>query len=261
MLAAILLLSPLGPTPDDGSRWVLSRTQERLEARHTRHREVFGKGVSGLNLAVLSAIDRVQATAPGGGGYFADPSARPLESPVGYPLRLWGEELFVPERTTSFCSGATYAALVEALSILYPQNPGAGEEVFESLRQFEPGGGRREDQTGFWGVWNGESAGLWHALGPLTGMGRRIAPRSLRPGDFLHVFWGPTRGHSTVFLGWTNSGGLRVWSSQKSTNGLGDLTIPPGGFARLVGVRLIQPLGLLRARPGLFPAPADLLEP
>jgi hypothetical protein len=261
MLAAVLILAPTGPTPDDGTRWVLSREAQRLEARHTRHREVFGKGMRGWNLAVLSGIDRVQSTAPKGGGYFANPAALPLESPVGYPLRLWGEELFVPERRTSFCSGATYAALIEAVGFLFPENPGAGPEVFESLRQHEVGGGRREDQVGFWGVWNGESAGLWHALGPLTGMGRRVPPHQLRPGDFLHVFWNRVRGHSTIFLGWTSSGGLRVWSSQKSTNGFGDLTIAPGRYSRLVGVRLVEPLGLLTARPGVYPAPEDLLDP
>ena len=49
---------------------------------------------------VLRAIDRVQASAPDGGGYFIGLKADPLESPIGYPLRLFGRQMLLSPRTT-----------------------------------------------------------------------------------------------------------------------------------------------------------------
>ena len=53
---------------------------------------------------VLRAIDRVQASAPDGGGYFIGLKADPLESPIGYPLRLFGRQILLSPRTTFWAS-------------------------------------------------------------------------------------------------------------------------------------------------------------
>lgn len=242
-LAAVLAAAPLP---------LLSPAQARLPARHTRHWEVYGGGVPAANRAVLQAIDLIQAKAPGGGGYFADPAARPLESPLGQPLSLWGRPLFKPQRSTSFCSGATYGALVGALNILFPDPPPLPDEALESLRQTEADGSRRENQSGFWGVWNGEGAGLEHALVTLGKMGRRVPPREAKAGDFIHIYWKNGLGHSAVFLGWTKPRGLRIWSSQKATNGLGDWTVPRSRAKSVVVVRLTHPEAVVRLKSGFF---------
>lgn len=245
---------------------VLSQAQAALPAHHTRHLERFGRGASREARAVLAAVDWVQSTAPRGGGYFANPKAVPLESPIGAPLRLWGRTLFEPGRTTSFCSGATYAVLVDALNRLKPSGSDLPDEAWESFRQTEADGRRRENQVGFWGAWNGEGAGLENALTVASQMGDRVAPRQARPGDFMHIFWRNGLGHSVVFLGWQRRGarttGVRFWSSQKATHGLGDWTVPSSRIGSVVVVRLARPLAALEVRPGVFPyakAPGDPL--
>src|SRR5690242_10904342 len=49
---------------------VLNDAQLSAGAHHTRHAELFSNGAPKNNLAVLQAIDKVQATAMDGGGYF-----------------------------------------------------------------------------------------------------------------------------------------------------------------------------------------------
>ena len=67
------------------------KTADQLKAgaHHTRHAELFSRGIDGFNLLVLAAVDKVQSTAPDGGGYFVGVKAKPAESPIGYPLRLF----------------------------------------------------------------------------------------------------------------------------------------------------------------------------
>src|SRR5436309_2652402 len=98
------------PTVDDGRAYVLSAAQLAGGAHHVRHAEFFGRGVEGINLFVLRAIDQVQASAPDGGGYFTGVKATPAESPIGYRLELFGRPMLQPPRTTSYCSGSTYSA-------------------------------------------------------------------------------------------------------------------------------------------------------
>lgn len=50
-------------------------------------------------------------------------------------------------------------------------------------------------------------------------------PREARPGDFVQLWRRNKSGHSVIFLGWVRRGGKRVgiryWSTQRSTNGIG----------------------------------------
>src|SRR4051812_34133756 len=96
-LFAIILIAHLAtahgasttqPTRDDGTPYLLIDDQLTAGAHHTRHAELFSRGIDGINLFVLRGIDKVQSTAPDGGGYFIGIKATPTESPIGYPLAL-----------------------------------------------------------------------------------------------------------------------------------------------------------------------------
>lgn len=213
--------------------------------RHLRHEAVFKKYTGGYNLAVLKAIDRVQAHAMDGGGYFTGITASPAESPIGYPLKLFGRALLAPPRATSYCSGSTYGVLIEALNLIFP---GGGTKLspgrLEALRMQEPEGGRREDGVKYWGKWNDDGWGSNYALVQYSGMGEDIAPEQARPGDFINISWKSGRGHAVVFLGWYKKGGERgmvYWSSQKNTNGYSDVVCPLSSVESVRIVRLTHP--------------------
>ena len=214
---------------------------------HTRHLELLGAGVPEINREVLAAVDRVQATAPDGGGYFIGLKAVPAECPIGYPLTLKGAPMLTPTRTTSYCSGSSYTAFIEALDRLLPRP--LDPERAELMRMQEPDGGRREDETKAWGWWNADGNGCDFALVQYLGVGERIKATDAKPGDFMNIAWKSGLGHSVVFLGWTRipdkGDGIVYWSSQKGTNGLGDQTSPLSSVQALSAVRLTHPERLL----------------
>ncbi len=244
-----------------GAWHILSSDHLDLPAQHTRHEAVFGKGVPYFNRLVLKGIDEVQSSAMLGGGYFIGIKAQPTESPIGYPLCLGENSLLNPPRTTSYCSGASYAAFIEALNLWLPQGRSWSNEFnrlpetypmelskdrLEALRMQEPDGGRREDGVKFWGHWNADGFGNHFALVQYSKMGERISPEKARPGDFINISWKSGIGHSTVFLGWayTQDGkkAVRFWSSQKSTNGLGDQVSPLDTIKSVCIVRVSRPM-------------------
>jgi hypothetical protein len=191
------------PTTDDGTRYLLTDDQLHAGAHHTRHAELFARGVDGFDLLVLQAIDKVQATAPDGGGYFIGVKAKPTESPIGYPLALLSQPLLDPPRKTSYCSGSTYSAFIEALNLILPADTTKlTPERAEAMRMQEPDGGRREDGVKFWGHWNDDGPGCQYALVQYAKMGVELEPIHARPGDFLNINWKTGNGHSVVFLGW-----------------------------------------------------------
>ena len=234
------------PTQDDGTWFVLDPADLDAGTHHTRHAEIFGKYVTGYNLLILQAIDKVQASAPDGGGYFIGISAVPTESPIGYPLKLFGKALLDPPRSTSYCSGSTYAAFIEALNTLYADRADSLDDArYESLRMQEENGGRREDTVKFWGKWNDDGFGNHFALVQYAKMGQEIKPRQARPGDFMNISWKHGGGHSVIFLGWhKDEAGKKYvvyWSSQTRTNGFGDEVIPIERIQEVKVVRLIHP--------------------
>ena len=236
-------------TEDDGLWLFVDTADVPRVAQHLNHEAMFKKYVTGCNLAVLKADDIVQAHAMDGGGYFTGMSAKPTESPIGYQLNLFQKPLLNPPRTTSYCSGSSYAVFVEALNLIFP---GGGTrlspERLESLRMQEPDGGRREDKVKFWGKWNDDGWGTHYALVQYSGMGEEIPPHRARPGDFMNISWVRGLGHSVVFLGWfmkENKIGMIFWSSQKSTNGYGDVVLWPLSNVKSVKtVRMTHPEGV-----------------
>ncbi len=233
-------------TQDDNTRILLEKSDLAGGIHHTQHMDLFGKYVSGYNLAILQSIDKVQAQFDSGGGYFIGIKAVPTESPVGYALSLFGKELLNPPRTTSYCSGASYAVFVESLNnILVDQASNLDYQHYETLRMQEEDGDRREDHVKFWGKWNADGFGNHFALVQYSGMGRRVMPVNARPGDFMNISWKSGIGHSVVFLGWySNEKGQKkvvYWSSQKSTNGFGDAVVDIDKIKEVVIVRLKSP--------------------
>ncbi len=235
--------SNLQPTRDDGSWFFLNPEDLRAGKYHTTHEELFGKYVAGYNYYVIKGIDIVQSYAPDGRGYFTGITARPPESPIGYRLRLFGKPLLDPPRTTSYCSGATYAAFIEAMNMIFP---GGAEKItserLEAMRLQEPDGSRREDRVKFWGYWNADGFGNHFALVQYSGMGKVVSPKQARPGDFMNISWESGYGHSVIFLGWTRDKkgtmGIVYWSSQMDTNGLGDVVL--SSVKRIKGLKVVR---------------------
>jgi hypothetical protein len=260
-LIVILFLFPLCasaqppesiPTTDDGTWFILPASETTLGAHHLRHFEVFGKYVTGYNRAVLAAVDKVQATQPDGGGYFIGVKATPAESPIGYELKLLGSSLLTPPRTSSYCSGSSYTAFIESINLILPDAKLSPDRI-EAMRMQEPDGGRREDGVKFWGKWNDDGFGTHFALVQYAHAGTEIKPNHLRPGDFVNISWKSGLGHSVVFLGFykDDEGKKQIlfWSSQKGTNGLGDLHAALDKISEVKCVRLTNPQALLTFDP------------
>ncbi len=233
------------PTVDDGT-WYY---QDRLPAvaHHIQHQEIFGREITGYNRLILKAIDLVQSTAMDGGTYFMGGTAIPPESPIGHVLKLFTRPLLSPPRHSSYCTGATYAAFIEAMNlIISPEERGQlSQDRFEALRMQELDGGRREDHVKFWGHWNADNTGHSYAMVQYSQMGKEISAKSARPGDFVNIIWKNNHGHAVIFLGWQMSekGELDMlyWSSQPGTNGLGDSRTHVSNTKRLTFVRLVDP--------------------
>lgn len=226
----------------------------QLGAHHERHFDLLAGDAPGFNGYVLKGIDRVQSTAPAGGGYFIGVHAVPPESPVGYPLGLFGRPLLNPPRGTSYCSGSTYAAFIEGLDELYRSDPvKLDESRFEAMRMQEPDGGRREDRVKAWGWWNADGFGNDYALVQYLRMGERVKPEEARPGVFMNISWKSGLGHSVVFLGWahTSEGSPAVlyWASQTRTNGFGDQLSALSRIRSLCVVRMTHPENLFTFDP------------
>lgn len=240
------------PTASNTKWCYFDRSQHPGTAQHTQHETIFGKYVTGYNDIVLKAIDIVQAHAMDGGGYFIGISTIPTESPVGYPLKLFGMPLIVPPRTSSYCSGSTYTALIETMNLIFPDgDKKISLERFESMRMQEPDGGRRDDNIKFWGYWNTDGYGSQNALVQYSKMGIEIKPEDALPGDFMNIDWASGGGHSVIFLGWLKNDqgekGVIYWSSQPGTNGYGDVLMDTLKSIRKVKItRLTNPENIFR---------------
>ena len=242
----------LEATRDNGEWFLLNKNDIAAGVHHTRHAEIFGKYVQGYNYYVLQAIDKVQATAMDGGGYFIGIKAVPTESPIGYKLKLFDRPLLEPPRTTSYCSGSTYAAFIEQLNLIFSKKEGKklSDERYEAIRMQEENGGRREDTIKFWGKWNDDGFGSHYALVQYAKMGEEIKPPQARPGDFINISWVKGGGHSVVFLGWyqdeNGQKNIVYWASQTRTNGFGDEVIPLERIKEIKAVRLVHPENLFK---------------
>ncbi len=240
---------------ENTGEWFIIRTESLPSpAQHTRHFGLFGQYASRYGAGVLKGIDKVQSSAMDGGGYFIGIHATPTESPVGYALKLLGNPLLTPPRTSSYCSGSSYSAFIEGLNVILKDTKhNLSPERLEAMRMQEPDGGRRDDGVKMWGWWNSDGFGSQFALVQYARMGEEIQPKDARPGDFMNICWKSGLGHSVVFLGWCEDAagnkGVAFWSSQKSTNGFGDSVAPLANIRQVKIVRLTNPQALFTLDP------------
>lgn len=100
----------------------------------------------------------------------------------------------------------------------------------EEKRPFRIGELSAEDLLRFRGLWYGTDGDRRLIQNALVTYGLGTAVERLddaRPGDFVQFWRHSGSGHSVVFLAWLRDGegkieGLRYWSSQKATNGIGE---------------------------------------
>ncbi len=251
VLVLIVLIIGCKPTEEKKGWFTVGEELLKYGAHHTKHYKVLGNETIKFNKFVLMGIDKVQKTALDGGGYYVGIKADPPESPIGYNLCLGNKELVNLERTTSYCSGASYSAFIEALNFYNDSlDASISDEIIESMRMQEPDGSRRNDNVKFWGKWNDDGYGNHFALVQYSGMGKVIEPKDALPGDFVNISWKSGNGHSVIFLGWhLDSEGKKnmvYWSSQTGTNGLGDQVVSLDRIAEIMVVRVTNPDNLFK---------------
>lgn len=148
----------------------------------------------------------------------------------------------------SYCSGATYLALLEMVEVAQQRGDFQLSEA-EALALLVYG---QADGVGVWGRWNANGPGAAKLVHDL-GMGINFESYSkAQPGDFMKIFWTDEIGkrefgHLVVYLGSYQQGGIdyvRFWSSNKPA-GYGVKSVPKEAvkwaiFTRITNLRKIK---------------------
>lgn len=133
----------------------------------------------------------------------------------------------------AYCCGLTFEVFVEAWRAW----------SVEQGRVFRVGdrdvAGMRKLQTDWFG--SAKDISCVHTAIVGGKLGRRIEKlEDARPGDFVQLWRHSGSGHSVIFLGWERAGdritGLRYWSTQKSTQGIGTRTEMFGDHGKALDV-------------------------
>jgi len=243
-LLFVLLFCSIFTLPETGIE-IIYKSAGPFPRKHTSHEKIFSENVSDYNRYILRAIDKIQGQAMNGGGYYTNKQDKSKESPIGYPLKIFNYPLINPPRTTSYCTGATFAAFIEAINLIYPdEGARLTTDRYEALKMQEMNGARRKDFVKVWGNWNTQW-GVPYVMIKYLEMGKIVTQREARPGDFINILFKGGGGHSAIFLGWyKNENGetqLLYWSSQPETNGISDHSISTAKISRLAIVRLTNP--------------------
>ncbi len=127
-----------------------------------------------------------------------------------------------------YCCGLTFEVFVRAWKAWCEAKerpfaiPGVDGEEIKDLR------------SDWFGSTGDKRTLIQHAI-VSRGLGRAIEkPEDARPGDFVQLWRNNGTGHSVVFLEWKKGGdgklkALRYWSTQKSTDGIGEREERVGG--------------------------------
>ena len=179
---------------------------------------------SGFNSQVLAAV----RTMPTGGGYDGSDATKNLLR--GACDLIDGKIRVTANRAKpSFCSGATYLVLLEAL--------GRGSEAL--LPEID-----HQDGHGIFGRWNSNGPGSAKLVTDL-GAGKNFTSwDQAKPGDFLKIWWtdrigGRERGHLVVYLG-HDADSVRFWSSNQP-GGYGTKSVPRSDCRRVLFTRINRP--------------------
>lgn len=162
--------------------------------------------------ATQAVVLKVIAEMPTGGGY--------VWKSTGVPHDITHREQVVLAKTTAdgtYCSGVTFAVVVEAATRL-----GLVQRAsFDRVKQF---------QRDWYGTHDAAAeTQCVYAMKRLR-IGRQVRPGDAEPGDFVQYWRNNGSGHSVIFLAWVYKDqqpegdpiGLRYWSSQTATDGIGE---------------------------------------
>jgi hypothetical protein len=218
--------------------------------------------VAGENLNSL-VLQQVKAM-PRGGNYSTSHYAKiKLQSAAHFES---GKIFVLPSAASpSFCSGATYLVFIRTIEALRVR----GELQLDVATLDQLIIRDQRDGEGIWGRWNANGPGTARLFYEL-GLGRNFDNFSdAQPGDFMKIFWSKNvgryeSGHSVVFLGTENRGGLeyvRFWSSNVPL-GYGEKEVPRSKIAYAIFSRLQTPANLMHinAAPAVDSYLASLLR-
>lgn len=188
-----------------------------------------------LNSSVLEAIK----TMPKKGGYVLT-SVSPKKMRDAFTWKL--DELFVSQSKAipSYCTTATYIVFFKALESYWKTNGYPAKDIQEFYKPNLEADGVRA-----WGRWNSNGPGTSKFFQD-TGLGTNFEDISKAlAGDFLKIWWNTEigkneQGHSVVYIR-SDETTITFWSSNTSTHGYGERTIPKTMAKRLLFSRLDRP--------------------
>ncbi len=192
---------------------------------------------------VLAAISSM----PTGGGYSGTPDTvnRLVGNVIAWNAASQKLTLHPNNARPSFCSGACYLVLLQALQQweLHAQQPFSAQ-VWQSFAISVD----QADGYGIWGRANANGPGFAKLVAELHAGINFTDYRHARPGDFLKIFWTPQigateRGHLVVYLGTEQIDGqthIRYWSANKP-GGYGIKTAPISAIHHPIFTRITQP--------------------
>lgn len=201
--------------------------------------------ITSFNSKLLAAIQ----TMPSGGGYDGSDSTKNLLHEA-CSLKDGKIQVSAGYAKPSFCSGATYLVLLEAL--------GSGPQALIPYVD-------QKDGHGVFGRWNANGPGSAKLIADL-GAGRNFTSwDAAQPGDFLKIWWtekigARERGHLVIYLGHDGET-VRFWSSNQP-NGYGTKTVPRSNCRRILFTRITQPerFSLAKSLPSVDPWLASMLH-
>ncbi len=183
-----------------------------------------------FNARVLAAVKSM----PTGGGYDGSDATKNL---LPKACKVVDGQLRVDAGVArpSFCSGATYLVLLEALD--------TGSEALLPVRD-------HKDGHGVFGRWNANGPGAAKLVADLGAGVNFTSWQKARPGDFMKIWWteaigGRERGHLVVYLG-HDARELRFWSSNLP-GGYGMKSVPIEDCRRVLFTRITRPQAFSRA--------------
>lgn len=249
--AVLLCLLCLGMASPAGAQAVVNVTPSLKASRTGTASQAAQAQGSAWQRAVARAITGIHAGGPG--GYSTEDAAhealhasfqwsetqqRPLANPAGM--------------RPSFCSGAVYGALLQALMYwdAAHRHPVISKKAWQALFPAPC-----KDGVTPWGYANANGAGfalLIHRLG--AGYSFTDYTKAC-PGDVLKIWWTPViggreRGHLVIFVRDLGES-IRVWSSHQARNGkpagFGMRDIPKAVIARALFTRINNPAAFNRA--------------
>lgn len=194
--------------------------------------------------SIGSAIIEIVNKMPRGGRYSVRPEAKQNLIKSVRSSEDGRLEIVAATAQPSFCSGATYLVLLQAISNLEKCGTLSLPKDLNRLLLV----GSQADGVGIWGRWNSNGPGtakLFHDLG----IGSNFTDlNKARRGDFLKIWWtdqigAREKGHSVIYLGSEKSAEgeavVKYWSSNLP-GGYGEGSAPVARIKHMLFSRLIN---------------------